>query len=90
MSVTEQLEKVKEFFARKYPNMKYLAYFQAYTNTYAELQHLKELYEDLPEECRNYSEFIEKRLGYPITMISLQMMTISLSSSRSMKRTSRV
>ena len=46
MSVTEQLEKGKEFFARKYPNMKYLAYFQAYTNTYAELQHLKELYEE--------------------------------------------
>ena len=26
--------------------MKYLAYFQAYTNTYAELQHLKRLYEE--------------------------------------------
>ena len=27
-------------------------------------------YEELPENCRNYIEFIEKRLGYPITMIS--------------------
>lgn len=27
-------------------------------------------YEDLPEKCRNYIEFIEERLGYPITMIS--------------------
>jgi adenylosuccinate synthase len=27
-------------------------------------------YEDLPENCRNYIEFIEKRLGYPITMVS--------------------
>ena len=27
-------------------------------------------YEDLPEKCRNYIEFIEKRLGYPITMVS--------------------
>ena len=27
-------------------------------------------YEDLPENCRNYIEFIEARIGYPITMIS--------------------
>ena len=27
-------------------------------------------YEDLPQNCRNYIEFIEKELGYPITMIS--------------------
>ena len=27
-------------------------------------------YEELPENCRNYIEFIEKRIGYPITMIS--------------------
>ena len=27
-------------------------------------------YEDLPENCRSYIEFIEKRLGFPITMIS--------------------
>ncbi|MBP3603304.1 MAG: adenylosuccinate synthase [Lachnospiraceae bacterium] len=27
-------------------------------------------YEDLPENCRNYVEFIEKQIGYPITMIS--------------------
>ena len=46
MSVAEQLEKGKTFFARKYPQMKYLAYFQAYTNTYGELQHLKSLYEE--------------------------------------------
>ena len=30
-SVTQQLEEGKEFFARKYPEMKFLAYFQAYT-----------------------------------------------------------
>lgn len=35
-SVTEQLEEGKRFFSRKYPDMKYLAYFQAYTNTYGE------------------------------------------------------
>ncbi|MBQ6544520.1 MAG: adenylosuccinate synthase [Lachnospiraceae bacterium] len=27
-------------------------------------------YENLPENCRNYVEFIEKKIGYPITMIS--------------------
>ena len=45
-SITQQLQEGKEFFARKYPAMKYLAYFQAYTNTYGELEHLKEMYEE--------------------------------------------
>ncbi len=27
-------------------------------------------YEDLPENCRKYIEFIESRIGYPITMVS--------------------
>lgn len=27
-------------------------------------------YEELPQNCRDYIEFIEKQLGYPITMIS--------------------
>ena len=27
-------------------------------------------YEELPENCRNYIEFIEKQIGYPITMVS--------------------
>ncbi len=27
-------------------------------------------YEDLPENCRGYIEFVEKELGYPITMVS--------------------
>jgi len=45
-SVTEQLEEGKQFFARKYPDMKYLAYFQAYTNTYGELLELKRKYEE--------------------------------------------
>lgn len=45
-TVAQQLEEGKRFFARKYPEMKYLAYFQAYTNTYAALGRLKELYEE--------------------------------------------
>jgi adenylosuccinate synthase len=27
-------------------------------------------YEDLPENCRKYVEFIEEQIGYPITMVS--------------------
>lgn len=27
-------------------------------------------YEDLPENCRRYIEFIEEKIGYPITMVS--------------------
>jgi radical SAM protein (TIGR01212 family) len=40
------LEEGKHFFSRKYPDMKYLAYFQAYTNTYDSLQNLKAKYEE--------------------------------------------
>lgn len=45
-SITQQLEEGKAFFARKYPEMKYLAYFQAYTNTYDSLENLKAKYEE--------------------------------------------
>ncbi len=45
-SITRQLEEGKHFFFRKYPDMKYLAYFQAYTNTYDSLQNLKAKYEE--------------------------------------------
>ena len=46
LSVSEQLEQGKRFFARKYPHMKYLAYFQAFTNTHAPLARLRALYEE--------------------------------------------
>ena len=45
-TVTQQLEEGKQFFARKYPDMKYLAYFQAYTNTYGDVSHVVRLYEE--------------------------------------------
>lgn len=45
-SITEQLKEGIRFFARKYPTMDYLAYFQAYTNTYGELNRLKNLYQE--------------------------------------------
>lgn len=46
LTVTEQLEEGKRFFARKYPEMRYLAYFQAYTNTYGDVERLRALYEE--------------------------------------------
>lgn len=45
-SVNSQIEKGIDFFARKYETMKFLAYFQAYTNTYAPVKTLKLLYEE--------------------------------------------
>ncbi|MDR3252448.1 MAG: TIGR01212 family radical SAM protein [Tannerella sp.] len=45
-SITQQLNEGVRFFGRKYPEMKYLAYFQAYTNTYAPLPSLREKYEE--------------------------------------------
>lgn len=45
-SITQQLEEGKSFFSRKYPEMKYLAYFQAYTNTYDSIKNLRLKYEE--------------------------------------------
>ena len=41
----KQFEDVKEMMSKKWPNSKYIAYFQANTNTYAPLDVLKEKYE---------------------------------------------
>ena len=46
-SITEQLTKAKAFFARKYPDMHYLAYFQAYTNTHSSsISRLMDMYHE--------------------------------------------
>ena len=45
-SVKRQMEDGISFFKRKYKDMKYLAYFQAFTNTYASVERLKCLYEE--------------------------------------------
>lgn len=45
-SVTEQMNEGIAFFAHKYPKMRYLAYFQAYTNTYDSLEVLRTRYEE--------------------------------------------
>ncbi|MBR2318079.1 MAG: TIGR01212 family radical SAM protein [Bacteroidaceae bacterium] len=46
LPVKEQMKEGIAFFSHKYPAMRYLAYFQAYTNTYDSLENLKTRYED--------------------------------------------
>jgi hypothetical protein len=45
-TVSQQIESGKAFFAPKYPDMRYIAYFQSYTNTYAPLDELEALYRE--------------------------------------------
>ena len=45
-SITEQIDEGIAFFRRKYPEMKYLAYFQSYTNTYGEVEDCIAKYEE--------------------------------------------
>lgn len=44
LSITEQIEKGKERVSGKIQNGKYIAYFQAFTNTYAPVERLRKLY----------------------------------------------
>ncbi|MDO4555910.1 MAG: TIGR01212 family radical SAM protein [Lachnospiraceae bacterium] len=52
LSISEQIIVAKELFSCKSVGRKYIAYFQAFTNTYAPLSHLQKLYEEAlaPEE----------------------------------------
>ncbi|MFW6202864.1 MAG: TIGR01212 family radical SAM protein [Marinilabilia sp.] len=45
-SIRQQVEEGISIFNKKYPDQDYLAYFQAYTNTYAPLSQLVEMYEE--------------------------------------------
>ena len=44
--VAEQIARGKRFFGKKYPDMKYLAYFQSYTSTYASPDSLMAIYNE--------------------------------------------
>lgn len=52
LSITRQIEEGKNFFSSKYPDMKYIAYFQAYSNTYAPVDELRRKYEEVLS-CEN-------------------------------------
>ncbi len=45
-NISAQIVKGISFFSAKYPTMQYLAYFQAYSNTYAPLEVLRQAYEE--------------------------------------------
>ncbi len=45
-TITEQFYEIKEKIDKKWPSNKYIAYFQAHTNTYAPLHILKQKYEE--------------------------------------------
>lgn len=44
LSITEQLKQGKELISKKYTGSSYIAYFQAYTNTYAPISYLEQIY----------------------------------------------
>ncbi len=46
LSVTEQIARARQRVAGKIKNGKYIAYFQAFTNTYAPVERLREVYEE--------------------------------------------
>ena len=45
-SITKQFEDIKEMMSKKWSSKKYIAYFQAYTNTYGDLDLLRRKYEE--------------------------------------------
>ncbi len=45
-SVTQQIDEGLEFFAHKYPSMRFLAYFQSYSNTYGDVALLEAIYNE--------------------------------------------
>lgn len=49
LSIREQLDKGRELLSKKIRGGKYIAYFQAFTNTYGPLEQLRELYEEAME-----------------------------------------
>lgn len=46
LGITEQLEQGKQLLSRKHTGSRYIAYFQAYTNTYAPVEVLRRLYKE--------------------------------------------
>ena len=46
-SIKKQFDEIKNMMLKKWPKAKYIAYFQARTNTYAPLPKLKEIYEEV-------------------------------------------
>ena len=59
-TVEEQIEKAMSFYKNRFKNIKgFLAYFQAYTNTYAPVEKLRELY----DKAMEYEEIVGMSIG---------------------------
>ena len=59
-TVEEQIEKAMSFYKKRFKNVKgFLAYFQAFTNTYAPVEKLKEIY----DKAMEYDEIIGMSIG---------------------------
>ncbi len=59
-AVEEQIEKAFSFYKKRFKNIKgFLAYFQAFTNTYAPVEKLKEIY----DKAMEYEEIIGMSIG---------------------------
>ncbi|MGN0458981.1 MAG: TIGR01212 family radical SAM protein [Eubacterium sp.] len=59
LSVTEQIEKGKARLEKKIKDGKYIAYFQAFTNTYAPVEKLRELY----TQAINHKDIVALSIG---------------------------
>lgn len=59
LSITEQIEKGKERVSKKTKDGKYIAYFQAFTNTYAPVERLRKLY----TEAINHPDIVAISIG---------------------------
>lgn len=77
-SVTQQISEGISFFRKKYEKQKYLAYFQAYTNTYGELSYLTHLY----EEALTYPDVIGLVVGTRPDCINEELLDYFLKLSR--------
>ena len=57
LSIVDQIEEAKQIFSSKYTGKKYIAYFQAFTNTYGPLSYLRKIYYEAikPEEILGLS-----------------------------------
>jgi radical SAM protein (TIGR01212 family) len=69
-SIIQQINEGISFFSTKYKAQKYLAYFQAYTNTYAEIELVKKLY----TEALSHPDVIGLVIGTRPDCISKELM----------------
>lgn len=50
LSISEQIQNAKELVSKKHSGSSYIAYFQAYTNTYATVSYLERIYKEAIQE----------------------------------------